>query len=282
MVYEMSTEKQVQKQECVEPAKIKSKSIAFVSIMSALGVVFAAMTPLLTIMPGVNVDLSHIGTYIVSLAGGPIFGAFSGAIGGIIPAATFGNALVIPGKIMTGVTVGFIAFGLRRLFAFIFKRFNMSMESKGYKALQIIIIPIAGIAGYIPEFVYTVWDLTVLAHLPNFVIATIMTKAWIEIICITALMTGLFAVPPIAQGIKGLIGDNARLKTRDYTATGIVIIAAIVMMMSLLMGFGYATNTAEELAGVFFGWLIGAGIALGALVLVLLVKMRNAPCPPSQ
>ena len=267
----MTAEKQVQKVECAPPSKIKSKSIAFVSIMSALGVVFAAMTPFLAIMPGVNVDLSHIGTYIVSLAGGPIFGAFSGAIGGIIPAATFANALVIPGKIMTGVTVGFIALVLRRI-----------PKAKENKALQVVIVPIAGIVGYLPEYVYTVWDLTVLLHFPDFVVTTIMTKAWIEIICITTLMTILFAIPAIAQGIKGLIGDDARLTAREYAVSGIVIVAAIVLMMSLFMGFGYRTTPGDRITSAFFGWLIGAAVALGVLILVLLMKLKSAPCPPTQ
>ena len=91
-----------------------SKTIAFVAIMGALGTLAGAISLYFTIGPGTALDFSHIGTYIVAIGAGPILGAITGAIVGILPAFRFGNVALIPGKLLTGFTVGIIYFSLKK------------------------------------------------------------------------------------------------------------------------------------------------------------------------
>jgi hypothetical protein len=268
-------------QECLPQKGFKSKSIAYVAIMGALGSVLAFISMLMVPLgPNVALDLSHIGTYIVALPGGPLLGLIAGALVSVIPAFRFANAAFIPGKIMTGVTVGLIAF--------LFKRIPKYKENK---ALQVFSIPIAGIVGYIPEAIFTMWDLQLIMTFPgaDAVILSIMIKAWIEIIVISCLMTVLLNIPAIASGIKGLIGDEAKLSAKEYLVSGIVIGLSILMLMSIFVNTGFVTvgdhglgfQTPTLLLSVFFTWIIVTGAIVAVLVVVLLVKTRQAPCPPA-
>ena len=125
-----------------EEKTINSKSIVFTAMMSALGIVLTIISISLgpIVDPQVAFDLSHIGTYIVAFAGGPILAVIAGTIVGIIPAFRFFNIALIPGKIMTGFSVGIIYFLLNKIEFF--------KEKRAGKTAAIII---AGIVGYIPE-----------------------------------------------------------------------------------------------------------------------------------
>jgi hypothetical protein len=254
---------------------LKSKAVAYVAMMSALGTILGLISMLLVPFgPNIALDLSHIGTYLVALPGGPILGLIAGALVGVIPGFRFANAALIPGKMMTGVTVGLIAF--------LFKKIPKYKENK---ALQIISIPIAGIFGYIPEAIFTIWDLKIVMVFPgaDAAIMTIMIKAFIEIVVISCLMTLILNIPTIAQGIKGLIGEDARLSAKEYLVSGIVIGLSIVMLMGIFVNTGFMNITdyglqfqePDDLLKVFFAWIIVSGIIVGVLVLVLLVKLRQ-------
>lgn len=262
---------------CAPVQALHTKGIAFVGIMSALGVVLGAISTFgIPILPGVVVDLSHVGTYIVALAGGPVFGLCAGAIVGVIPSFAIGNPMIIPGKMMTGVTVGFACMLLKRVIP----------KATSNKVVYPVIILISGIVGYIPEYIFTVWNLTYVVGLPEFVITSIVTKAWTEIFSISILMAVLFGIPAIKDGIASLIGNKARLSPRDYIVSSIVLASSILCMMVLLL-LPVSTvrpewATPDLMVQSFLGWLVGAMVVLGVLVVILLVRLKQderATCP---
>jgi hypothetical protein len=269
-----STDASIIDKECTPAKQFKSKAIAYIAIMSALGSVLAFISMLLVPLgPNVAVDLSHIGTYLVAIPGGPILGAIAGALVGIIPAFRFANALLIPGKIMTGFTVGLIAF--------LFKRLPKYKESK---VLQVMAIPISGILGYITEYLFTVWDLSAMLGYPDVVILTIIIKAWIEIIVISFLMMAILSIPVISSNIKQLVGDDAKLGIKEYLLTGIIVSLAIFMLMAIFINTGfswdYGFHEPSLLLSVFLGWLVAAGIIAGTLGIVLIVRLKRESCKP--
>ncbi|MBD3186817.1 hypothetical protein GF325_08330 [Candidatus Bathyarchaeota archaeon] len=241
-----------------------SKSIAFVAMMAAVGLslsLFSTVT--FPIGAGVSVDLSHVGTYIVALTGGPILGLCASSIVGIIPAFQYTNPMLIPGKAMTGVSVGFLSYALQRIPLF-------KKESK----FHILMYPIAGICGYIPEFIFTVWNLNYIG-LPSASILSIIIKAWIEIIIITVVMTVVLNLQVIKENIETLLGDEVHLHVQDYLLAGVVVSGSIIFMMALLMGTGFNETSPGALQSIFFGWLIGVAIFLAALVTGLLIKIHR-------
>lgn len=217
--------------------------------------------------------MSHVGTYLVAIPGGPILGAIAGALVGIIPAFRFANALFIPGKIMTGFTVGLIAFLFKRLPKF-----------KENKTLQVVVIPISGILGYIPEYLFTVWDLSAVLGYPDVVILTIITKAWIEIIVISIFMMVVLSIPTVSSNIKQLVGDDAKLGIKEYLLTGIIISFSIFMLMAIFVNTGftwdYGFHEPSLLLSVFFGWLIAIGILTGVLAIILFIRWKHTPLNP--
>jgi len=99
--------------------RLTANSIAFVGIMSALGIVLSIIA-FMPLGPGINVDLSHIATFIVAVAGGSWLGGITGLIVGIYPMVQFNmNYLVPVGKALNGVVVGFLAKKTRPFFAII-------------------------------------------------------------------------------------------------------------------------------------------------------------------
>ncbi len=239
---------------------LNSKSVAFTSIISALGAVLSLSVFAIQINPQVALDLSHIGTYIVAIGGGPFLGAIAGALVGIIPAFRFANVGLIIGKSLTGFAVGAIYFALRRIKLF-----------KENKKLAFIPILIAGIVGYLPEYVFTIWDLNVIVHMPLEVIFLILAKAWIEIPVISALTAALFSIPAIGEGVDQLVGKNALLGVMEYAATGIVIILTMLMVFAINYG-GLTDPNAQNIFIILVAVLF---IVLGALVVFVLMRMRR-------
>ncbi|MHA1271556.1 MAG: hypothetical protein ACTSPY_17315 [Candidatus Helarchaeota archaeon] len=195
---------------------INSKSIAFVSIMSALGTLLALISVYLVPIVGnqVALDLSHIGTYIVALSGGPLLGLITGAIVGFLPSYRFANPAIIPGKMMTGLFVGLI-FGL----------FQKIEKIKKNQFLTTIVLVVSGLLGYIPEFIFTWWDMTYIVGLDfNTIVLPTLIKAWIEIVLITLLMAIIFSIPYIKTLLNRLVGTEIKLTIYDYFLTAIITV----------------------------------------------------------
>ncbi|MHA1733560.1 MAG: hypothetical protein ACTSU5_16555 [Promethearchaeota archaeon] len=245
--------------------ELHSRSVAFVAIMAALGTILSWVSTMsLPIGPGISVDLSHIGTYIVAIGGGPILGLATGSIVGLIPSFQYANPAVIPGKMMTGITVGIIYFALKRI-----------PQIRDNEKLKLLAIPIAGIVGYVPEYIFTIWDLKYIVGMPDVAIATILSKAWVEIVVISVITTILFGVPAIQDGIKKLIGEDNKLGRLDYVVTGIVIAASIVLLTSIFINTGFGWNPASTLVEVFWGWLVAIAVVLVVLVVALVVQIKR-------
>jgi len=159
----------------------RSKDVAIVALMGALGNVLATMTTYLgAIHPQIAIDLSHLATFIVAIYRGPMMGAMVGAIVSLEPFYRFGIAgwlgpivglTFIPGKAMTGYFAGIFAKRMRPIFAVLL--------------------------GYVPESIFTYITLKYLTMLllpqiaPFFtdaIIFTILAKAWMEILFLGFLM----------------------------------------------------------------------------------------------
>ena len=155
--------------------RLRSKDVAIIALMGALGNVLATITTYLgTIHPQIAFDLSHLATFIVAIFRGPTMGAIVGAIVSLEPFYRFGitgwlgpivGLSFIPGKAMTGYFSGILAKRMRPI--------------------------LAVLLGYVPECIFTYITLKyitmlIIPHIALFftdaIIFTILTKAWLEII----------------------------------------------------------------------------------------------------
>jgi len=171
--------------------KSKSKTIAFISLMGALGnILFALSNYVGQIIPGVSIDLSHIPTFIASLYGGPLLGFLTGLLVGILPGIQYGplsphgswfTIILLPlGKSLTGLTAGLLSKALR---------INQSKHG------SLIIVPLV-LMSFIPECLYII--LYFVALLPLLVgsgtasvLIFVLPKAWAEIVFMSVFMAAL-------------------------------------------------------------------------------------------
>jgi uncharacterized membrane protein len=176
------------------------RTIAFVALMGALGNVMFVVSQTIFKTGSIALDLSHIGTFIAAIYGGPLVGLMTGFIVGIGPGMYFGylggslgllGLIGLPvGKALTGVTVGYLA----RIFR------TDSTKHPSWK------VPAITLVGYLPEAIFTVvffetfvviWTPTVAAPLMQYYgsmeafVIPLLAKAWIEIGILTAFMGAL-------------------------------------------------------------------------------------------
>jgi len=249
---------------------LNSKSIAFLSVMSALGVVLAFLSLYtLPIGPGVAIDLSHVGTYIVALSGGPILGTITGAIVGLIPAFRFANPALIPGKVLTGFSVGFIYYILS----------NRIDSFKKNGPIKILGVLIAGILGYIPEMVFTIWDLNIVIGFPEAVVIEILIKAWIEIIVISVLMSIILNIKNISDLIKSLIGERKQIGRLEILIFASIIDGSMLFLMILFLPFDFVSHAwgwtwTSQTEFEYFMWMIGLLVILSMLIVYIVYDMK--------
>jgi riboflavin transporter FmnP len=166
-----------------------SKKIVFIALMTALGNVMFIISQTIFKTTQIALDLSHIGTLIAAVYGGPLAGLVTGLLVGIGPGAYFGyiggslgllGAIGLPmGKAMTGVAVGYLA-----------KMFKV--ENSKYSSWK---MTFATLVGYLPECIYTLvfFQVLVTVLLPDVtayftsifgsmwvLTLSILAKAWIE------------------------------------------------------------------------------------------------------
>lgn len=173
-------------------AVINSKKIAFITMMIVLGNVLSVISTYIgQLAPGVNLDLSHITTFIAAIYGGPIYGLIVGFFGGVWSGFYFGfvggslvwlSLIGVPiGKSLTGLTAGLFyrIFGIRKR-----------------KHASAITVP-AVLSSYIPETLFTVFYFVTLAPIivpsisATFMLGLILPKAWVEITFMSFLMAAL-------------------------------------------------------------------------------------------
>lgn len=184
-----------------------TKSITYTAIMAALGTALAVLSiELMPLAPTqISIDLSHLGTFLVAIPGGPILGAIAGAIVGIYPGFAFGYTQGTMGIIgLVSLPIGKAMTGA---FCAITQRFLK-------RPLISVII------GYVPESLFTLWLFaTVLPvvlgwdlYLSLIIIGIpILIKAWIEILAMAFLMESIF----LSRGIVHML--RTIFPNWDYT-----------------------------------------------------------------
>ncbi len=179
----------------VSKKRITVRQIAFVGIMSAMGTALAVVS-FIPIGPGINIDLSHIGTFIVAIALGPFYGMIAGTLIGIYPMTVFGNPLVPVGKALTGLLVGLLITRARLV---------VGIESTEKLRLLRIVPTIA--VGWIPEAVFILVTLGILGVpylMPMPVVEGILVKGTGEIILLGIVCEFLFASKALQHTLESL------------------------------------------------------------------------------
>jgi LytS/YehU family sensor histidine kinase len=173
-----------------------TKQIAFVTVMSALGLLLSAISlniaPILSTVgqAGAALDLSHIATFIAAIFGGPLVGAIVGFLGGIYAGYYFGYAVGSLGLLsLIGVPFGKALTGL--MAGLLYKKLRINETSRP-SALTIPII----LVSYVPECIYTIAYFLYLVpyfygFAMNFIIPVVISKAWVEIAVMSVLMGAL-------------------------------------------------------------------------------------------
>jgi riboflavin transporter FmnP len=185
----------------VSKKRITVKQITFVGIMSAMGTALA-LASFVPIGPGINIDFSHIGTFIVAIALGPFYGMVTGALIGIYPMTVFGNPLVPVGKAVTGLVIGILVTRARLV---------IGVENK--EKLRLLRIVPTAVVGWIPEAVIILVTLGFLGipyFLPMPVVEGILVKGTGEIILLGILCEVLFASKALKYRLESL-RDNQKL-----------------------------------------------------------------------
>jgi len=157
-------------------------TIARVGIFSALGVLLGYLSLLVPILgQQVKLDFSHLGTMFSAVFLGPFAGAITGGIVGIPPSVQFGNPLIAPIKLLTGLIVGFL-----------------------FRAIRLPSLAI--ILGYIPESLLTYLTLGpwgVPYALPSAVLYTIILKGWCEIVVMAIFVEFLWRSSALKSFLRG-------------------------------------------------------------------------------
>ena len=185
----------------VSKKRITVKQITFVGIMSAMGTALALAT-MAPIGPNINIDFSHIGTFIVAIALGPFYGMVTGALIGIYPMTVFGNPLVPVGKAVTGLVIGILVTRARLV---------VGVENK--EKLRLLRIVPTAVVGWIPEaaiILVTLGFLGIPYFLPIPVVEGILVKGTGEIILLGILCEFLFASKALKHRLESL-RDNQNL-----------------------------------------------------------------------
>ena len=170
----------------------------FIALMSALGNAMFVLSQTIFKTSQIALDLSHIGTFVAAVFGGPVVGLLTGLLVGIGPGLYFGylggslgllGLIGLPvGKALTGLTTGLLAKIIRSR-----SEDHLSMKMTG-----------AALLGYLPESLFTAvyFESIVPILLPNVaagfifyfgsmnaLVISILAKAWLEI-AILAVFTG--------------------------------------------------------------------------------------------
>ncbi|NIO37689.1 hypothetical protein GTO27_08295 [Candidatus Bathyarchaeota archaeon] len=199
----------------------KSRKITFTALMATLGNVMFVASQTVLKTTQIALDLSHIGTLIAAVYGGPWMGFIAGLLVGIGPGLYFGylggslgllGLVGLPiGKALTGLTVGYLARALQ----------VNTAEHSSWKIVAATLI------GYVPESIFTLFyfEGLVAVLLPDVaalfasifgslhvLVLSILTKAWVELALLGVFMAALVG----NQGFSDFVN---RIFTAPYMST---------------------------------------------------------------
>jgi len=187
----------------------RTKQIALICIMSALGNILSALSLFLANVGPIGLDLSHLATLIAAIYGGPLAGFATGALGGVFAGIYFGfiggslgllSLIGTPiGKALTGLTAGWLSDAL-----------GVLKPNRNF----LWIVPTV-LLSYIPESIYTaVFFLTLVplffgwSSLPFLI--SVEVKAWGEFV----LLAIICYILRRNKGFTGYLTRNLRTQMK--------------------------------------------------------------------
>ena len=203
------------------PAKmyrLDLKNLIFTIMMGALGNVLFLLSETVLSWGQIALDISHIGTLIAALYGGPIAGLIAGLLVGLGPGLYFGyiggslgllGLVCLPvGKALTGFFAGLLARWLK-------------VERRASSSLMTI--PIV-LMGYVPECIFTVFFFKVLVAIllpfaAQFLIpflVPILIKAWIEMGIMSFFMAALIGNNGFSDFVRQHFGRGGTTNSRIF------------------------------------------------------------------
>ncbi len=255
---------------------LNSKSVAFIGVMGALSAVLSFLSlPMFAIAPNVSIDFSHIGTFIIAIGAGAILGALGGAVAAVIPAFFFANPAFIPGKLMTGLCMGAI-------YSLLKKR-PIYEQKPSFKHIAIIL---AGCIGYIPEAIFTYWDLSFIVHMDPATITIILIKAWIEIPVLSVITMLLYRNDSIKSGVKSLVGDKLKFGKVEMAASTALILITMLLIGSIFMIRGglsteFYTVTPAMVQEALMPWVIVMALIVAIMFIYIFITVKQGKMQPS-
>jgi hypothetical protein len=181
-----------------------SKKVVFVALMAALGNVMFVASQTVFKTTQIALDLSHVGTHIAAIFGGPWIGLATGLLVGIGPGLYFGyvggslgllGLIGLPvGKALTGFTVGYLG-----------RVFKVG-ESK-YSSWKIIPLTLLG---YVPEAIFTAlyFESLIVLLLPDVAAFFISIFGSLDVLVISILMKGWVEMALMSIFMGALTGNN--------------------------------------------------------------------------
>jgi thiamine transporter ThiT len=185
-------------------APTNSKKVVFVALMAALGNVMFVASQTVFKTTQIALDLSHVGTLIAAIFGGPWIGLATGLLVGIGPGLYFGyiggslgllGLIGLPvGKALTGLTVGYMG------------RIFKVGESK-YSSWKIVPLTLLG---YVPEAIFTAFyfESLMVLLLPDVATFFISIFGSLDVLVISILMKGWVEMALMSVFMGALIGNN--------------------------------------------------------------------------
>ena len=165
------------------------RDLTFAVSMGAVGNVLAAITIAPTMFRQVALDFSSLPVFIGAVFGGPVVGALTGFLAGILPSAFFGFIGGQLGILGFGTSVGKAISG--------FSVAVLTRMVKSSQARTALLIPIV-LLGFVPEaaWIYILFAVFIPAFMPSQAslsafLVPILAKAWFEIVVMSVFTSAI-------------------------------------------------------------------------------------------
>jgi uncharacterized membrane protein len=172
---------------------LSTKDLSFALTMGAVGNVLALITIAPTMVQQVALDFSSLPVYIAAVFGGPLVGALTGFLAGILPSAFYG---------FIGGQLGILGFGTSLGKAI--SGFSVGVLTRMVKSSQnrtVLLIPI-GLLSFAPEalWIYALFTILVPVFIPN--------ATYVSAFVVPILVKGLFEVTVMSVFTSAIAGHS--------------------------------------------------------------------------